>query len=298
MSEIPRIKQKLDTLQHLLQGMGSLVLAYSGGVDSTFLLKVAKDALGDNVLAVTAVSPTYTQEEYERACKTARSLGVRHLTIQTNELENPEFLKNSPRRCYYCKRELFQKLRTIADQEGILFVADASNQDDCSDYRPGRIAGKEAGIRSPLIEAGFRKNEIRALSREMGLPTWDLPAMACLASRFPHGEFLTLEKIKRVDQAEKFLRDLGFQQVRVRSHDRLSRIELDPVLVYKFTEFFRLRAKILRELKRLGFVYVTLDLEGYRTGSLNEVLPPIDQEEMGWKYIRDKFLSEKSDKDE
>jgi len=283
MSEIPRIKQKLDTLQHILKDMGSLVLAYSGGVDSTFLLKVAKDALGDNVFAVTAVSPTYTQEEHERACRVARSLDVRHLSIQTNELENPEFFKNPPHRCYYCKKELFQKLRTIADQKGILFVADASNQDDCSDFRPGRIAAKEAGIRSPLIEAGLKKNEIRELSREMGLPTWDLPAMACLASRFPYGEFLTLKKIKRVDQAEKFLRDLGFQHVRVRSHDRLARIELDPVLVSKFTEFFSLRTKVLNELKRLGFVYVTLDLEGYRTGSLNEVLPRIDKKGNGLK---------------
>ena len=297
MSEIPRIKQKLDTLQHILKDMGSLVLAYSGGVDSTFLLKVAKESLGDNVLAVTAVSPTYTQEEHERACKMALALGARHLSIQTNELENPEFLKNSPHRCYYCKRELFQKLRTIADQEGISFVADASNQDDCSDYRPGRIAGKEAGIRSPLIEAGFRKNEIRELSRKIGLPTWDLPAMACLASRFPYGEFLTLEKIKRVDQAEKFLRDLGFQHVRVRSHDKIARIEVYANLAYKLAHL-ELGLKVVRELKRLGFVYVTLDLEGYRTGSLNEVLPPINQEEMSWKYIRGKFLNEKSDKDE
>jgi pyridinium-3,5-biscarboxylic acid mononucleotide sulfurtransferase len=280
MSEIQRKKQKLDTLQHILKDMGSIVLAYSGGVDSTFLLKVSKEVLGDNVLAVTAVSPTYTQEEYERACTTARSLDVRHLSIQTNELENPEFLKNSPHRCYYCKKELFQKLRTIADQEGILFVVDASNQDDCSDYRPGRIAGKEVGIRSPLIEAGLRKNEIRILSREMGLPTWDLPATACLASRFPYGEFLTLEKIKRVEQAEKFLRDLGFQHVRVRSHDNLARIEVYANLAHKLTNL-GLELKVARELKRLGFVYVTLDLEGYRTGSLNEVLPRIDKKEMG-----------------
>jgi len=296
MSEIQSKKQKLDTLQRLLKDMGSLVLAYSGGVDSTFLLKVAKEALGDNVLAVTAVSPTYTQEEYERACKMARSLGVRHLSIQTKELENPEFLKNSPRRCYYCKKELFQELRTIADQEGISFVADASNQDDCSDYRPGRIAAKEAGIRSPLIEAGLKKNEIRELSREMGLPTWDLPAMACLASRFPYGEFLTLKKIKRVDQAEKFLRDLGFPQVRVRSHGEIARIEVHANLAKKLTNL-EVGLKVVRELKRLGFVYVTLDLEGYRSGSLNEVLPRIDQEEMGWKYIRGKFLGGKSDRD-
>ena len=294
MSEIQSTKQKYNKLQRLLTDMGSLVLAYSGGVDSTFLLKVAKDALGDDVLAVTAVSPTYTQEEYERACEMALALGVRHISTQTNELENPDFLKNSPQRCYYCKKELFRKLRTIADQESLLCVADASNLDDCADYRPGRIAAKEAGIRSPLLEAGLRKEEIRALSKEMNLPTWDLPAAACLASRFPYGESLTLEKIKRVEQAEKFLRDLGFQQVRVRSHDRLARVELDANII---GEFFKkgLRANVVQKLKDLGFIYVTLDLEGYRTGSLNEVLPRIDQKEMSWKDTMHKGLGVKSD---
>ncbi|MBP1709579.1 MAG: hypothetical protein H6Q47_112 [Deltaproteobacteria bacterium] len=294
MSEIQSTKQKYNKLQRLLTDMGSLVLAYSGGVDSTFLLKVAKDALGDDVLAVTAVSPTYTQEEYERACEMALALGVRHISTQTNELENPDFLKNSPQRCYYCKKELFRKLRTIADQESLLCVADASNLDDCADYRPGRIAAKEAGIRSPLLEAGLRKEEIRALSKEMNLPTWDLPAAACLASRFPYGESLTLEKIKRVEQAEKFLRDIGFQQVRVRSHDRLARVELDANII---GEFFKkgLRANVVQKLKDLGFIYVTLDLEGYRTGSLNEVLPRIDQKEMSWKDTMHKGLGVKSD---
>jgi uncharacterized protein len=294
MSEIQSTKQKYNKLQRLLKDMGGLVLAYSGGVDSTFLLSVAKDALGDNVLAITAVSPTYTQEEYERACEMALALGVRHISTQTNELENPDFLKNSPQRCYYCKKELFRKLRTIADQESLLCVADASNLDDCADYRPGRIAAKEAGIRSPLLEAGLRKEEIRALSKEMNLPTWDLPAAACLASRFPYGESLTLEKIKRVEQAEKFLRDLGFQQVRVRSHDRLARVELDANII---GEFFKkgLRANVVQKLKDLGFIYVTLDLEGYRTGSLNEVLPRIDQKEMSWKDTMHKGLGVKSD---
>ena len=294
MSEIQSTKQKYNKLQRLLKDMGGLVLAYSGGVDSTFLLSVAKDALGDNVLAITAVSPTYTQEEYERACEMALALGVRHISTQTNELENPDFLKNSPQRCYYCKKELFRKLRTIADQESLLCVADASNLDDCADYRPGRIAAKEAGIRSPLLEAGLRKEEIRALSKEMNLPTWDLPAAACLASRFPYGESLTLEKIKRVEQAEKFLRDIGFQQVRVRSHDRLARVELDANII---GEFFKkgLRANVVQKLKDLGFIYVTLDLEGYRTGSLNEVLPRIDQKEMSWKDTMHKGLGVKSD---
>jgi len=294
MSEIQSAKEKLNKLQRLLKDMGGLVLAYSGGVDSTFLLRAAKDALGDKVLAITAVSPTYTREEHERACEMALALGVRHISIQTNELENPDFLKNSSQRCYYCKKELFHKLRTIADQEGILFVVDANNQDDCSDYRPGRIAGQEAEIRSPLIEAGLNKKEIKELSREMGLLTWDLPATACLASRFPYGEALTLEKIKRVDQAEKFLRDLGFRRVRVRSHERLARIELDADVLNKFFDD-TLRSKVLRKLKDLGFIYVTLDLEGYRTGSLNEVLPRIDQKEMSWKDTLHKGLGVKAD---
>lgn len=249
------------------------MLAYSGGVDSTFLLKAASEVLGDRLLAVIAVSPTYTQEEYERACSIAHSLGVRHLSIETNELENPEFRKNPPDRCYYCKKELFQKLRTIAGREGIAIVADASNLDDCSDYRPGRRAAQEAGIRSPLIEAELKKNEIRILSKKSGLPTWDMPSMACLASRFPYRETITLEKIRRVDGAERFLWDLGFRQVRVRSHDKLARIEVDADRVHELTTPGR-RERIIGELKRLGFTYVTIDLEGYRTGSLNEVLLP------------------------
>jgi uncharacterized protein len=275
MSEIQSTQEKYGALQHILKEMGNMVLAYSGGADSCFFSKPRKRR-GDNVLAVTAVSPVYTGEEYERARDLALSLGARHISIRTNELENPDFQKNSPQRCYYCKKELFRKLRNIAEQKGVLWVADASNLDDCAAYRPGTIAAKEAGIRSPLLEAGLKKEEIRALAKEMNLRTWDLPAAACLASRFPYGEGLTLEKIRRVEQAEKFLRDLGFRRVRVRSHDRLARIEVDTGAL---DEFFNegLRSKVFRKLKSLGFIYVTLDLEGYRTGSLNEVFPTKDQ---------------------
>jgi len=262
---------KLAKLRRLLRDMGSAVVAYSGGTDSTFLLKVAADALGDRVVAVTAVSATYPHEEHESASQIAASLGVRHTSISTDELENPDFVSNPPERCYYCKGELFAKLRDIAQREGIEFVLDASNVDDCSDYRPGRKAAEAAGVRSPLVEVGLTKKEIRALSRDMGLPTWDKPATACLASRFPYGEAITAEKLHRVERAEKLLRELGFRQVRVRSHGTLARIEVEAGRVGEFADP-ELRQKISRRLKELGFLYVTLDLEGYRTGSLNEAL--------------------------
>ncbi len=264
-------EEKLGKLRGILRAMDGVVLAYSGGVDSTFLLKVATDELGDRVLAVTATSPTYTHEEYEGACEIARSLGVRHVSISTDELADANFCRNSPQRCYHCKTELFRKLRDIADGEGMGLVLDASNRDDCVDYRPGRRAAEEAGVRSPLVEAGLSKDDIRALSRDMDLPTWDKAAMACLASRFPYGEIITAEKLSRVERAEKLLRDLGFREVRVRSHGVLARIEVEGDGVGRLAEP-ELRRRIAGELKALGFVYVTLDLEGYRTGSLNETL--------------------------
>jgi uncharacterized protein len=262
---------RLVRLQEILRGMGSVLIAYSGGVDSTFLMKVAADALGRNVLAVTAVSPTYPQEEHDRACALARSLGVRHTSIFTDELADPTFASNPPDRCYHCKRELFRKLREIAAREGLKVIADASNTDDLSDFRPGRKAAVEAGIRSPLIEAGLNKNDIRLLSKEMGLETWDKPSAACLASRLPYGEEITPAKLQRVDAAEKLLRDLGFGQVRVRSHGDLARIEVEPDSVARLASP-ETRAAVTVELKKLGFTYVTLDLLGYRTGSLNEAL--------------------------
>jgi len=251
--------------------MESVLVAYSGGVDSTFLLKVASDLLGNKVLAVTAISPTYSGEERNEARQTCRELRVRQICITTNELDNSNFTGNPPERCYHCKKELFGKLREIATEEGIPVVTDAGNVDDCSDYRPGRKAAQEIGVRSPLIEAGMTKNDIRALSREMGLASWSKPAMACLASRFPYGESITLEKLSRVEKAERLLRRLGFRQVRVRSHGKLARIEVDSARVPDLTAP-ETADNVVRELKRFGFLYVTVDLQGYRTGSLNEAI--------------------------
>ena len=265
------MEKKLKHLEKILKEMGGLLIAFSGGVDSTFLVKVAHQVLGDKVLAVIAKSPTYPVSELREARCAAGTMGVEHLVIDSEELKDENFLQNSPRRCYFCKKELLSKLVNLAKEKGIRWIADGSNYDDENDFRPGREAAKEMGIRSPLLEANLTKNDIRELSRKMGLPTWDKPADACLASRFPYGERITLEKLKKVNIAEEFLRKLGFRQVRLRHHHSLARIEVDNGEIGAFLDK-NLREKLIDYLKSLGYNYVTLDLQGYRTGSLNETL--------------------------
>lgn len=254
--------------------MGKVLIAFSGGVDSSFLVKVALDVLGkENVLAVTADSETYTRTELKEASNLAKNLGLdgRHRIIHTSELKIKNFRENPANRCYYCKYELFSKLKRIARENKINYVLDGSNYSDQDDFRPGRKAINKLKIRSPLLEAELTKVEIRKLSKKLNLPTWNKPAFACLSSRIPYEEDITLEKLNRIEKAESFLRSLGFDQLRVRHHNKIARIELDQKEFKKLVDE-TLRSKIYASLKDLGFTYVTLDLLGYRTGSMNEVL--------------------------
>lgn len=263
------LDSKFETLKNSLREMDRVVVAFSGGVDSSFLLKVAHDVLGDNVLAVTAKSSTYPEREFKEAVEFVSQYSIPHKVIVSEELEVEGFAENPLNRCYLCKKELFDKIKKIATEEGYKFVAEGSNKDDLGDYRPGLQAINELGIVSPLKEAGLTKNDIRILSKKLGLKTWDKPSFACLSSRFPYGEKITVEKLQRVDKAEQYLIDLGFRQTRVRNHGDVARIEVEEENIEKFLDK-QIREAVYTRFKELGYVHVALDLKGYRTGSMNE----------------------------
>jgi uncharacterized protein len=265
------LQDKLKHLKGYIEKLGSLAVAYSGGVDSTFLLKVAHDVLQARAIAVTARSSTYPEREFKEAEEFTRRAGIKHIIIQSEELEIEGFTNNPPNRCYLCKYELFSKIKEMAEKYNIQNIAEGSNIDDLDDYRPGMQAIKELGIISPLKDVGFGKDAIRKLSKKMGLPTWDKPAFACLASRFPYGEKITKETLAMVDRAEQYLLDLGFKQVRVRHHGDTARIEVAEAERLKFFDL-KLMDNVYKQFKKIGFAYTALDLKGYRTGSMNEVI--------------------------
>ncbi|MGL5943428.1 MAG: ATP-dependent sacrificial sulfur transferase LarE [Waterburya sp.] len=264
-------EQKLEQLKNLLQDMEQALIAYSGGVDSTLVAKIAYDVLGDRALAITAVSPSLLPEELIEAQTQAAKIGIKHELVETKEMENPDYTSNPVNRCYFCKSELHDTLKPLALERGYPYVIDGINADDLTDYRPGIQAAKERGARSPLAEVGVSKAEVRAISRSLGLSWWDKPAQPCLSSRFPYGEGITVTKLQRVGRAEIYLRQLGYQNLRVRSQEDTAKIELPAQDIPQFVQQVDL-PKLVKTFQDLGFVYVTLDLEGYRSGKLNQVL--------------------------
>ena len=262
---------KLSRLRGILSEMPRAVVAFSGGVDSTFLLRVAAESLGERVTALTAISPSIPEEDRARAKTLAAAMGVRQIVVESRELDNPDYASNPSNRCYFCKSELYRICAAQADTLGVPAILDGTNVDDLADHRPGRAAAAERGVRSPLVEAGLTKSAIRDLSRGLGLPTWNQPSSPCLSSRIPYGIPVTPEALERIHRCEVFLRDRGFRDVRVRHHDRLARIEVGRDEIDRF-EDPALRAAVVDHFKRAGYAYVTLDLQGFRSGSGNEVL--------------------------
>jgi len=264
-------QEKFNILQEYLKSLGSVAVAFSSGVDSTFLLKAAHDALGDKAIAVTARSCSFPERELQEAINFTKNNKITHEIFDSEELKNEEFSKNPANRCYICKHEIFSNIKDIAAKRGINEVVEGSNVDDLVDYRPGLVAIEELGIKSPLRHAGLTKGEIRELSKDLGLETWDKQSFACLVSRFPYGQRITKEKLKMVDEAEQLLIDMGFRQLRVRHHENLARIEVDEMQFPKIMDK-ETRELIYNRFKEIGFTYVSLDLLGYRTGSMNETL--------------------------
>lgn len=263
------IQEKLTQLRSVFAEMGTALIAYSGGIDSTLVAKVAFDVLGDRSVAITAVSPSLLPEELDEAQQQAKIIGIKHELVETEEMNNPNYTSNPVNRCYFCKSELHDKLKPLAIERGYPYVIDGVNADDLQDYRPGIQAAKERGVRSPLAEMGITKVEVREMTKILGLPWWDKPSQPCLSSRFPYGEEITYEKLYRVGRAEIYLRKLGYSNLRVRSDGETAKIELLPEQITDFVLKTNL-AEVVSHFQSLGFIYVTLDLEGYRSGKLNQ----------------------------